>query len=136
MNTNKKTPIIIGLIIVLAVVGIVLSQRGPKKGATVETSTPVTTSPENTTPSVTAPKEPSGYTLATVALHNKSSDCWTTVDGSVYDVTSWISKHPGGEQAILGTCGKDASVYFNGQHEGQAQPVSVLATFKIGALIK
>ncbi len=74
------------------------------------------------------------YTLADVKLHNTSASCWTAVNGSVYNVTSWISAHPGGSSAIKGMCGVDASGAFNGQHGGQARPVSELASFKIGVL--
>lgn len=77
---------------------------------------------------------PSGYTLAEVAKHNNSSSCWTAINGSVYDVTSWIKQHPGGQQAILSLCGKDGSSAFNGQHGGQARPASELAGFRIGSL--
>ena len=52
----------------------------------------------------------------------------------MYDVTSWISQHPGGEQAILGLCGIDSSDAFNGQHGGQRRPATELASFKIGIL--
>jgi cytochrome b involved in lipid metabolism len=76
------------------------------------------------------------YTLADVKLHNNASNCWTTVNGSVYNVTSWINQHPGGSAAIMGTCGIDASAAFNGQHGGQARPASELASFKIGVLVK
>lgn len=76
------------------------------------------------------------FTLVEVAKHNTDSSCYTVVNGSVYDVTSWISQHPGGKQAIIGMCGVDASSAFNGQHGGQARPESELASFKIGALIK
>ena len=74
------------------------------------------------------------YTLADVKLHNTNTNCWTAVMGSVYDVTSWISAHPGGSGAIIGMCGVDASGAYNGQHGGQSRPTSELASFKIGLL--
>lgn len=74
------------------------------------------------------------YKIADVALHANSSSCWTAINGNVYDVTSWISKHPGGSNAILSLCGHDGSDVFNGKHGGQARPESELANFKIGIL--
>ena len=84
---------------------------------------------------VTPPKGTiAGFAMADVKTHNSSTSCWTVVNGNVYDVTSWISKHPGGSSAIKGMCGVDASSTFNGQHGGQARPASELASFKIGIL--
>ena len=74
------------------------------------------------------------YTLADVKLHNTSTNCWTTINGSVYNVTSWIGQHPGGSAAIISLCGIDGSSAFNGQHGVQARPASELASFKIGVL--
>ena len=89
-------------------------------------------SPSNT-PS-TPSKTPSGYTMAEVAAHNNSASCWSAINGNVYDLTSWIGQHPGGQQAILSICGKDGSAAFNAQHGGQRRPANELAGFKIGAL--
>lgn len=74
------------------------------------------------------------YTMADVAVHSTKTSCWTVVNGSVYDVTSWISQHPGGAQAIVQLCGKDGTAKFTGQHGGQSQPESALASFKIGTI--
>jgi cytochrome b involved in lipid metabolism len=54
------------------------------------------------------------------------------VNGWVYDLTSWISQHPGGQKAVLSICGKDGSDGFNGKHGWQPRPASELAWFKIG----
>jgi cytochrome b involved in lipid metabolism len=74
------------------------------------------------------------YTLAQVALHATALDCWTAINGGVYNLTAWITLHPGGEGAILSICGKDGSVAFNSQHGGQSRPEQVLVTYKIGQL--
>jgi cytochrome b involved in lipid metabolism len=74
------------------------------------------------------------YTLADVGTHNSAASCWTAINGNVYDVTSWISKHPGGPDHIIALCGTDGSAAFNGQHGGQAQPAAMLATFSVGTL--
>lgn len=87
------------------------------------------------TPTVTVDaKKVATFTMADVAKHNTASSCYTAVNGSVYDVTAWIAKHPGGEKAILGTCGKDASAAFDKKHGGQARPESEIANYKIGIL--
>lgn len=76
------------------------------------------------------------FTLIEVATHNTDKDCYTTVSGGVYDLTSWISQHPGGKNAIIGMCGIDATIAFRAQHAGQSRPERELASFKIGILVK
>ena len=119
MNKNKIA-LIIGIVVILASIGVVIFQRSSTK-----VTTPVATSSTTTL---------SSYTLTDVATHKTQADCWTAVNGEVYDVTSWIAKHPGGAQAIASMCGVDASAGFDGQHGGQKRPVSELAGFKIGVL--
>lgn len=97
-------------------------------GQAVTTPTP-TPAPAPTTAGKT-------YTMAQVAAHASASSCWSAVNGSVYDLTAWIGRHPGGSGAILSLCGKDGSAAFDGQHGGQGRPESELASFKIGALAK
>ena len=87
------------------------------------TKTPITT---NTTAPV--------YSLSVVATHNSANDCWTTINGNVYNVTSWINQHPGGRQAILSLCGTDGTQAFNNQHGGQSRPEAELVSFLIGTL--
>ena len=74
------------------------------------------------------------YTMADVQQHNSSDSCWTAINNEVYDVTSWISQHPGGPDRIEGLCGKDGTSNFEGQHSGDSNPQSRLASFKIGEL--
>ncbi|HJV33290.1 MAG TPA: cytochrome b5-like heme/steroid binding domain-containing protein [Patescibacteria group bacterium] len=74
------------------------------------------------------------YAMADVAKHKNASSCWTAIDGAVYDLTSFIGRHPGGPGAILALCGVDGSAAFNAQHGGQRRPARELAGFKIGTL--
>jgi cytochrome b involved in lipid metabolism len=55
--------------------------------------------------------EKTAYTLTEVAKHDNVDDCWLVLDGKVYDVTEFVSSHPGGK-AILEGCGKDATELF------------------------
>jgi cytochrome b involved in lipid metabolism len=80
------------------------------------------------------PAAPAYFTLTQVAQHKTKDDCWTIVRGSVYKVTSWISKHPGGSEAIIYMCGIDATSAFVDQHDGKRKPEAELASFKIGIL--
>jgi cytochrome b involved in lipid metabolism len=85
------------------------------------------------TPLPTPTPAPTGYTLAEVALHADSTSCWTIIDDGVYDVTPFISMHPGGERNIMKICGKDGTSLFMGQHGGDGKPAAALAKFRIGA---
>lgn len=76
----------------------------------------------------------SGYTLSEVAKHNDTKSCWVIISGNVYDLTNWISEHPGGQETILGACGKDATSEFVGAHGDSKKIVDLLATMKIGAV--
>lgn len=75
-----------------------------------------------------------GYTLAEVALHNTEEDCWSAVNGKVYDVSAFFGKHPGGDKNLFRICGIDGTAAFNGQHGGDAKPERTLEGFYIGDL--
>jgi cytochrome b involved in lipid metabolism len=95
------------------------------------TQTQETTTPEQET-TTTADQLPT-YTLADIAIHNTAESCWTAIKGNVYDMTAFISQHPGGERGILKTCGKDGTQDFLGAHSrGPAE--KSLTNFIIGTL--
>ncbi|CAN8253780.1 unnamed protein product [Cochlearia groenlandica] len=52
------------------------------------------------------------FTLAEVSQHTSSQDCWIVIDGKVYDVTKFLDDHPGGDEVILTSTGKDATDDF------------------------
>lgn len=123
---------IIGLIIGVFVLGGLMIASFFNSTQRVEqpaNTTTVATTSTSTTPT-------SSYTQAQVAVHGDSTSCWSIVNNNVYDLTDWINKHPGGDQAILGMCGKDATDAFERQHGGNTRPEQILATFFIGVLIK
>lgn len=113
---------------VITVIGVGVILFGDKDGAggaVVAPSAPVVVDPNL-----------ASYTSADVAKHATASDCWTTVEGKVYNVTSWIGNHPGGQRAISGMCGIDATAAFDGQHGGDPRPTGELASYAIGNLTK
>ena len=45
------------------------------------------------------------FTLAEVAKHNTDADCWLVIEGVVYDVTEFLSEHPGGGDIVVDVAG-------------------------------
>lgn len=69
-----------------------------------------------------------------VRSHNTQADCWTIVNNGVYDVTSFVSRHPAGSTAIKEMCGKNASEEYLGEHSGQREPEMWLEKLRLGTL--
>ncbi len=74
----------------------------------------------------------SKYSMANIAKNNSTSSCWAAISGKAYDLTAWISKHPGGAGAIVSICGTDATSVFQGRHGGQSAPASSLSAYLLG----
>ena len=55
-----------------------------------------------------------------VTKHNSENDCWIVINGQVYDLTSFMSIHPGGSDIIKLNAGKDVSAIFNPLHAPNA----------------
>ncbi len=120
---NKSIQITLGIIVVLGVGTLVFW----KNRDAAPTQVPVTQTPPSTSSS--------GVTMSQVAVHNSRTSCWVAINGDVYDLTSWIPKHPGGEQAILQLCGTDGTAKFYAQHGTNAQALATLIGFKIAFLV-
>lgn len=52
------------------------------------------------------------FTREEVARHKSVGDCWLILEGKVYNVTSWIDLHPGGDSIRKGA-GIEATDHFN-----------------------
>jgi uncharacterized membrane protein len=72
------------------------------------------------------------YSAADLKKHASATSCWSAINGNVYDLTKWISQHPGGQSTIKALCGIDGSAMFNNQHGGQSRPESTLINYQIG----
>jgi cytochrome b involved in lipid metabolism len=134
---NTKIKISVGVFILIVAGTIFFSMKSTKTEPSydyTDKETTETTPDDVNEPVVNTTKEGKIYAMSEVASHSNEQSCWTTVNGNVYDVTSWISKHPGGAKAILSLCGKDGSAAFSGKHGGQDQPEETLQTFLIGKL--
>lgn len=95
------------------------------------TPTPTTVA---STPTPTPTATQAGYTMADVKKANSRTKCWSAIDGNVYDLTAWISAHPGGASAITFLCGIDGSNAYRAQHGNQARPAMNLTKYLLGPL--
>ena len=77
------------------------------------------------------------FNMTEVNLHYSKEDCWLVIEGGVYDITNFISKHPGGE-IIVSACGTDATEKFNNRpttgtsHSALAR--KMLQSLRLGSL--
>lgn len=79
------------------------------------------------------PQKKKLYSKEEVSLHIKEDDCWIIIDNKVYDITKYISLHPGGDYILKKNAGKDATIGFNkARHSRRAS--ELLAKYYIGDL--
>lgn len=119
--------------------GVRIKVATPKTSPTpTPTPTPTVSAPANVspTPTPTPTVTQTRYTLDGVRTNNSASSCWTIIDGFVYDLTKWISAHPGGPSAIRSLCGVDGTASFKAQHQNQANPTQRLSNYLLGPLDK
>jgi cytochrome b involved in lipid metabolism len=92
---------------------------------------PVAGVPAAPEPAATVPAQ---LSMAQVRENNSEASCWTVINGTVYDLTSFIERHPGGARGILRLCGVDGTESFMDQHGGQARPEQTLERYALGPL--
>lgn len=132
--------VVFGIIIVatLGIIGFAVFGMGNEP----TTSSSPGTSSQNTT-SNQQPNENNAnletYTTDEVAMHATEEDCWTIIEGNVYDITSYIPRHSGGDE-ILRACGVDSTTLFTqrktdeGERVGSGTPHSSSATAQLSSL--
>jgi cytochrome b involved in lipid metabolism len=49
----------------------------------------------------------------------------------VYDLTSFVARHPGGSARIISLCGTDGTAAFTGQHAGSSAALRALGAYQI-----
>ena len=76
------------------------------------------------------------FTEEDVAKHSNTVSCWVTRDGKVYDVTTFLADHPGGDDLILNWAGKDIGAVMKDpvEHEHSDSAYDMLEEFVIGRL--
>lgn len=57
-----------------------------------------------------------GVSVKEVKMHNRIDDCWIVIDNEVYDITKFLSQHPGGVARLMEFAGRDATERFYQMH--------------------
>jgi len=72
-------------------------------------------------------------TYADVAAHNSKKDLYVVIHDSVYNASSFVDEHPGGEEVLLDLAGQDATEAFEDVgHSDEAR--EILAGLKVATL--
>lgn len=90
---------------------------------TADNQPQVQSQPEETVVESIDESEMTKFTMEDIATHGIKESCWIVVNGYVYDVTDYITKHPWWE-AIIEWCGKEATELFNTRPMGSGTPHS------------
>lgn len=143
-NTGDTSTVIISELSVEATSSVVVDHPIPEPAKPISTVLPVTPiHTEVNKPAVIAPTDipttpPTlqGFTKAHVAEHASEQSCWSIINNNVYDLTSYVSKHPGGKKNILKLCGHDGTALFEGKHGGESKPESRLAGLYKGTFMQ
>lgn len=104
---------------------------------TTQTGNTVSTEDEN----VAGSTQLAAFTKENVAEHATKDDCWTIISDKVYDITSYLARHPGGN-AITAACGTDGTMLFtqrktaDGEKVGSGTPHSSRANEDLSQFLK
>lgn len=74
---------------------------------------------------------------AEILKHSSLNNCWIIIENKVYDVTDFLSRHPGGGGLITPYCGTDATQAFltkDGRGSHSAEAFRLLGLILLGDL--
>ncbi|MFZ3069316.1 MAG: cytochrome b5-like heme/steroid binding domain-containing protein [Microgenomates group bacterium] len=74
------------------------------------------------------------FSASEVGKHNTRNDCWIIIKNNVYNVTNFLSVHPGGAGEIIPYCGRDATAAFQEMEKHDSRARASLSTLLIGSL--
>lgn len=129
-STRSVAVLVTGIVsAILAAVSVVMTVVVGHSGAQAVWEGSIT--PE---PTASATAAVTSYSLDQVKGHATAADCWTAINGTVYNLTTWEGRHPGGQQPIVTLCGTDGTAAFLAQHKSDKKPTQALTEFAIGTL--
>lgn len=110
------------------------SEKPVVKQSSKPSSSPASSSANSSSPTTETQPNTVRLSAAEISKHRTATDCWSVVSNKVYDLSSYVKNHPGGQSVIEAICGKDGTSAFLDQHSGDTKPKSVLSSFLIGDL--
>ncbi|MEX2365464.1 MAG: cytochrome b5-like heme/steroid binding domain-containing protein [Pseudohongiellaceae bacterium] len=78
------------------------------------------------------------YTLTDVAQHNSQDDCWMVIENKVFDITTYIERHPTPPSVLLPWCGKEATKGMRTKGYGNDHSPfawNLLSNYQIGTIM-
>eukprot|EP00161_Ancyromonas_sigmoides_P009243 TRINITY_DN2292_c0_g1_i1.p1 TRINITY_DN2292_c0_g1~~TRINITY_DN2292_c0_g1_i1.p1 ORF type:complete len:513 (+),score=203.63 TRINITY_DN2292_c0_g1_i1:222-1760(+) len=90
--------------------------------------------PEQQEPAKKASPRSEPVTVAELAKHNTASSPWLAINGKVYDVSEWLTAHPGGKEHLLLMAGRDATEVFESYHPFGQRAAAVLPKLLVAPL--
>ena len=72
--------------------------------------------------------------IASVREHTSRADCWLAIEGGVYNVSEFLSEHPGGETVLLQRAGGDATRAFRDAKHSARVRDEMLPRLMVGRL--
>ena len=73
-------------------------------------------------------------TMDEVRMHNRTGDAWIVFNQQVYDISSYLTFHPGGAALLLRYAGLNVTTAFMKQHP-YVNIKSILSTCLVGSLV-
>ena len=133
---NKFTFIVGYVAVILAIAALVISYLAGHSGAKASWEKRINPVSQVTDSSGTATDSsgPIELSMNSVAQRNTPANCWAVVSNQVYNLTAYITAHPGGAVNITNLCGTDATAAFANEHGQSDKPNTALKSFVIGAL--
>eukprot|EP00271_Cylindrocystis_brebissonii_P011554 TRINITY_DN29411_c0_g1_i1.p1 TRINITY_DN29411_c0_g1~~TRINITY_DN29411_c0_g1_i1.p1 ORF type:complete len:191 (+),score=45.34 TRINITY_DN29411_c0_g1_i1:104-676(+) len=101
--------------------------EGLKKSATRDDTVPL----EEKASADKAKKK--GFTVEEVSRHSSRDDCWLIIKGKVYDVTSYVDEHPGGDSIAKNAGGEATEGFLGPQHPSRV--FDIIEDYFVGDLV-
>jgi len=79
-------------------------------------------------------KQETVYDWEEIRKHRSAESAWVVIKNGVYDVTNYLSKHPGGAHTLLLASGQDVTYLFETSHTFVDTPRKILEGLKIGVV--